>query len=43
MERDVVRPMIPVSCNAYGGEAEEHWGDRIQIPDLDPFFAFGAT
>ena len=25
------------------GEAEEHWGDGIQIPDLDPFFAFGMT
>ncbi len=26
------------------GEAEEHWGGGIQIPDLDPrFFAFGMT
>ncbi len=38
-----VYPPNDARSNARGGEAEEHWGDRIQIPDLDPFFAFGIT
>ena len=26
------------TVQAWGGEAEEHWGDSIQIPNLDPIF-----
>ena len=33
---------ISRASNARGGEAGERWGDGIQIPDLDPFFAFGG-
>ena len=42
LQRILMCMCISRASNARGGEAGERWGEGIQIPDLDPFFAFGG-